>query len=341
LSISAAERTTFRLSVARRETPRALVVTGGCFVAITLVNALFGPSMAGYVFALNGAVAMLLLGSAALARTSLIPLGAWPWIAAVCALAMVTVGLIQVWRAPDGAAFAYVLLIVVAYAPLTLSWLPAVLAEVPMLLGCVLVARLWPPAEATDWMIASLGALAIGLALLWVRLHSIDELAELTAQVRVLATRDQLTGVLNRRGIEERVPVLAGLSDRVDEPVFLIFLDIVGLKRINDRRGHPAGDMALVVVADALCATVRSGDVVGRWGGDEFIVVGLGSTQDPDTFRERVLAYLRDAGADAPTATLDVSAGLAVSSPRMLDFESLVSRADEDMYRRRRAMRAS
>jgi diguanylate cyclase (GGDEF)-like protein len=335
LSISAAERTGFRLSVARRETPRALVVTGGCFVAITLVNALFGAPMAGLVFALNGAVAMLLLGSAALARTSLVPLKGWPRIAAVCALAMVTVGLLQVW-----AAFAYVLLIVVAFAPLTLSWLPAALAAVPMLLGCVLVARLWPPAEATDWMIASLAALAIGLALLWVRLHGIDELAELTAQVRVLATRDQLTGVLNRRGIEERVPVLAGLSDRLDEPIFLIFLDIVGLKRINDRRGHPTGDMALVGVADALGATVRSGDVVGRWGGDEFVVVGIGATQNPDTFRERVLAHVRVGGVDATNALLDISVGLAISSPRMLDFESLVSRADQDMYRRRRAVRA-
>ncbi len=337
MTLSAAGRGAFRLSVASRETPRALVVVGVCFVTITVVNAFFGPDMAMSTVFLNGVVALLLLGGAALTRQSWVPAVVTPWVAAGCALAMVTAGLIQVWRVPDGAAFAYVLLIVVAYSPLILAWAPTVTVAVPMILGCVLVSRQWPPAEATDWVIASVAAVAIGMALLGLRLRSISEMGELSARVEALATEDQLTGLLNRRGVERSVRGLVALADRQNLRVFAVFLDIVGLKRANDTRGHGFGDQVISMVADALTASVRSGDVLGRWGGDEFVVIGLGEPQDPDALALRVRDSIRVRGVALGAWPVEISVGSAIVGGPPVDVDALIAQADHDMYSRRRA----
>jgi diguanylate cyclase (GGDEF)-like protein len=330
----------FRTSVSKRETPRALAVTGVCFVAITAANALFGPPMGWSVLALNSAVALLLFGCAALSRVGFMKPGAWPWVAMLCAIALVGVGLMQVWRRPDGASFAYVLLIMVAYAPLTLAFIPAGIAGVPLIVGCFVVSREWPPTEATDWVIASLAAVAIGMSMLWLRLRSIDELAALTLEVRRLATRDQLTGTFNRHGLEDRVPEVEGTASRLGEPVFAVFLDIVGLKLINDRYGHAVGDKVIVAVAHAIGASVRSADVVGRWGGDEFVVLGVGVGQDAETFGARVLEQVRLRDIGVRTGPINVSVGTTTAAADALDFGQLIRRADEDMYSRRSVWRA-
>lgn len=340
MAISATEREAFRLSVAARETPRALAVTGGCFAAITLVNAAFGPPLALGVLLLNGLAVVFLLGAAALVRTPFMRAGAWPWVAAASAVAVVTVGQVQVWLSPDGASFAYVLLIVVAYGPLTLEWIPAAAAAVPMLVGCIVISRQWPPAAASDWVIASVAAVALGMTMLWIRLRSVNALADLSAQVGALATRDRLTGAFNRLGVEERIPALIGIAQRRQEPVFAMFLDIDGLKAVNDRDGHQAGDALITRVADALRAVVRGGDLVGRWGGDEFIVLGLGEAQHPDVFADRIVEHC-GAGTGAGVGKFQISIGAATFSGDGLDVADLIRQADEDMYTRRRARRAT
>jgi diguanylate cyclase (GGDEF)-like protein len=330
----------FRLSIASRETPRALAVVAVVFVTITVTNALFGPTMALTTVVLNGIVALLFVGGALVTHLSWVPIRATPWIAAVCALAMVTAGQVQVWLSPDGAAFAYVLLIVVAYSPLTLAWTPAVVAAIPMLVGCFLVARLWPPAQATDWGIASVAAVGIGMMLLGLRLHSINELGDLSARVETMATEDQLTGLLNRHGIERSVGELVALADREDRLVFAMFLDIIGLKRANDTHGHGFGDQVITVVADALKESVRRGDILGRWGGDEFLVLGIGQIQDPDALAQRVRASIARSEFASGPWPVEVSVGSAIIGEQHPDVNALIRRADDDMYTRRRARRS-
>ena len=339
VTIDVSERRSFRLTVAQRETPRAMAVTGGCFVAITALNASVGPPTPWGALVLNGIVAGLLLGGGWLIHSRRTPAWTCPWIAAVCALTMVVAGLVQVWLNPDGAAFGYVLIIIVAFAPLTLAWVPATTVAVPMLIGCVVVSRRWPSTAATDWDIASLAALAIGVSLLWLRLRSIDEAAELTSQVRALATRDRLTGILNRHGIDEHLPQLAGMARRARVSVLAMFVDIVGLKHINDEQGHLVGDAVIVTVARALAASVRSSDIVGRWGGDEFVVLGLGSGLQPEEFRNRLLDQFHASGVENTVGDLDVTVGMALMSADTLDTEALISHADADMYARRRVQR--
>jgi diguanylate cyclase (GGDEF)-like protein len=259
---------------------------------------------------------------------------------AVGALALVAIGQVQVWISPDDVGFVYVLLIMVLYPLLTMSWVPAATVAVPMLMGCVVVASGQYGLEAADWVIASLAAVSIGMALVWLRLRSADDLAEKTALVGLLATRDQLTGVLNRHGIEERVPELVGLAQRHREQVFAVFADVDGLKTVNDTFGHATGDSVLVATADAIRETVRAADLVGRWGGDEFIVLGMGRGEHADEVSDRIREAIRASGLDPKTWPGGVSVGMATASLQELDIEALIRHADADMYTRRRQRRA-
>ncbi|MDI1289025.1 MAG: GGDEF domain-containing protein [bacterium] len=341
MAVDAAGRAEFRLSVAARETPRALAVVGACFVIITVTNSLFGPPMALTTIVLNGLVALLLLAGALVTQRKSLPARATPWVAAGCALAMVTDGQFQVWRDPDGPAFAYVLLIVVAYSPLTLAWTPSLVVAVPMVVGSLAVARAFPPSQTTDWAIASVAAIAIGMSLLWLRLRSIAEAGELSARVQAMATEDHLTGLLNRHGVEQRIPSLAAsAAERRNEEVFAVFLDIIGLKRANDTHGHGFGDEVITIVADALKASVRSGDIVGRWGGDEFLVLGVGQAKDPDALAQRVRDCIESGETALGSWPVEFSVGSAMLGDRHAGVEALILEADHDMYTRRRSRRA-
>ena len=114
-------------------------------------------------------------------------------------------------------------------------------------------------AEATIW------ALALGLRL---RRQQEDR-----ARALELASHDPLTGLYNRRGfLEQALPVFS-TSTRSDRPLAVVMLDIDHFKRINDVHGHDAGDRTLVAVADQLRSACRLGDVVARWGGEEFVML--------------------------------------------------------------------
>lgn len=86
------------------------------------------------------------------------------------------------------------------------------------------------------------------------------------------SNHDTLTGLLNRRGLEEGIAYAAALVKRSKSPLSFLFMDMDGLKDINDNLGHGKGDEALKQVADAI-DKLRGIDIAGRWGGDEFLVL--------------------------------------------------------------------
>ena len=96
-----------------------------------------------------------------------------------------------------------------------------------------------------------------------------SELARVSAKVR----EDQLTGALNRRGLEEEYDRARAASDRRAEPMCIALLDIDNFKSLNDTHGHQAGDDALVHLAKVIKTTVRPTDVVCRYGGEEFVIL--------------------------------------------------------------------
>ncbi|WP_164886824.1 GGDEF domain-containing protein [Piscinibacter defluvii] len=186
------------------------------------------------------------------------------------------------------------------------------------------------------YVYASLAAVLLGLNLLWmvfVRLHR--QLAE-------LASRDALTRVLNRNGLDE---VLARhFAARSVQPLTLLQVDIDHFKRINDEHGHAAGDAALHAVAQALARAVRGSDFVARVGGEEFLVGCVGG----DAGTAAALAErLRDAVRSLALPTPDgrapmrctVSVGISQPCTSRAGWDAAWREADRALYAAKRAGR--
>ncbi len=145
-------------------------------------------------------------------------------------------------------------------------------------------------------------------------------------QLEELAHRDPLTGLLNRRGLETELS-RAPRDDRRDLAVVLIDLD--DFKRINDTRGHPAGDRVLVEVGRALGATQEPGELVARLGGDEFALVTRSGDELARARARELVAAL--AGADEVGDAVAASFGVAAGPPSTT-LDELLLRADRELY---------
>jgi diguanylate cyclase (GGDEF)-like protein/PAS domain S-box-containing protein len=163
------------------------------------------------------------------------------------------------------------------------------------------------------------------------------------AEVRSQSLCDELTGLYNRRGFLQLAREQLQLAEQTGRPALLFFVDLNGMKQINDRLGHDRGDQALVETAHLLRATFRGSDVLARLGGDEFVGLLLDtSTEQVPLFRERVQQELdmRNA-APGREFMLSVSLGAAVFDPRApATIEGLLAEADALMYEQKRQRRA-
>ena len=145
------------------------------------------------------------------------------------------------------------------------------------------------------------------------------------------AITDPLTGLYNRRHLEERLLEELGRASRHGQPLALLLIDLDGLKAINDLDGHEAGDIALRAVADSLRRGCRISDVAARHGGDEFAVLApLTAAPEALTLAARISTALKEHSSEAP---LSVSIGVtdnrngAVTQP-----ETLYAVADRALY---------
>lgn len=340
MTTTAESRAAFRLALAKHEAPRALGWTAATVGVLSLLNPLINPAGFTPTDLLHvGVFAVMVLGAVLAGRTWM-PAAASPWIVAVCALTVVGAFQFEVWSEPTALGVVYVLMAMLAYGPFTLSFGVMSAAAIPMMLGFAIAAEQWAPDDVARWIAAALAALLIGGVILRVRLQGIDALGELTETNRELATRDALTGAFNRRGVEERAPEIIALAGRQKAPVFVAFVDVDGLKAANDRFGHEFGDSVLTAVAQSVKATMRAADIVARWGGDEFIVLGIGRPLPPDVIEERLHGHIAGQGLDPAKWSGDVSIGVAMAEADEVQFIELVRAADVHMYQRRRTRRA-
>jgi diguanylate cyclase (GGDEF)-like protein len=154
-------------------------------------------------------------------------------------------------------------------------------------------------------------------------------------QVRQMAVLDELTGLNNRRGFVLVCQHLCQVANRNGRRLALLFLDLDGLKQINDGCGHAEGDRALVDTAQILVRTFRKADVLGRLGGDEFVVLLAEGTSDGadralERLRTNVDAFNRE---PARPYRLSVSVGLSWYDPAApAPVDSLIEQADRAMY---------
>jgi len=157
---------------------------------------------------------------------------------------------------------------------------------------------------------------------------------------RELALRDDLTGLANRRLLDEMLTAALARSRRSGDRLVLSYLDLDGFKAINDKHGHAAGDIVLREVARRLVSSVREADVVARVGGDEFIVLQECSLDGAECCRTRLDSVMAEPITIGDvTVRCGVSIGSATADAEM-DAAALVAAADAEMYRVKHARRA-
>jgi len=154
-----------------------------------------------------------------------------------------------------------------------------------------------------------------------------------------LSTRDELTGLLNRRGFFMTANPVATVAERTGREFVVFFADMDGLKEINDTHGHHAGDEAIRDAAWILGQTFRSADVVARIGGDEFAVLAPEAGPESLEIMLRRLAKWQDERNREPDRLFPVSlsvGGVAWNAGQPKTLEALLAEADAAAYRSKR-----
>jgi diguanylate cyclase (GGDEF)-like protein len=177
---------------------------------------------------------------------------------------------------------------------------------------------------------------------------SIRQAEEHRAELHHLATRDGLTGLLNRTAAFEAIGRDLARAERDGTVLMALYVDLDGLKALNDTYGHGAGDAAIRRTADVLAATTRRADVVARLGGDEFLVAGVVPAGAPGIAEVRALAdRVHRAITDARVrlegdveVPLRASVGVAVSGPGIATVAELIRAADDALYTAKRSGRS-
>ena len=163
---------------------------------------------------------------------------------------------------------------------------------------------------------------------------------QLITTLHGLAHRDELTGLYNRRGFLTLANQQLKLSRRMEVDLMLLYLDLDGLKVINDRHGHLEGDRALRQAATLIRDTFRASDITARLGGDEFAVLAIGiGTAKVESLVQRLQESLEVFNANGNCKyDLSLSVGATRFDPDSTDsIEELLARADDTLYTNKRS----
>ena len=158
-------------------------------------------------------------------------------------------------------------------------------------------------------------------------------------QMEELAHNDALTGLPNRRSVMTRMPQMVSLAARQGGKLAVLFVDLDGFKQVNDSHGHKLGDISLQQVAKRLSEDVRQSDLVGRIGGDEFVLL-LTDCQDQEsvgTIAQKIILRLSQPYvAQGIEMRIGASIGIAIFPDHALDVDALMVIADAAMYEAKR-----
>lgn len=210
-----------------------------------------------------------------------------------------------------------------------------VLTAVSVFLGLgALGWRVWRQDMDVHWII--LGNFWVCAFAIWAMAH-VYEFKRETMVIRLheMATRDPLTGLLNRRTLIETLNCVLSRARRRLEPVTIVYIDIDEFKLINDTQGHNRGDHILLTVAQAIRSGTRLEDYAFRLGGDEFCIVFASCTEShaKDIYARRIASTLHNL-----EEALSLSVGYVQADPSSeLSPEELIQQADQSMYNAKRA----
>lgn len=180
------------------------------------------------------------------------------------------------------------------------------------------------PLISTAWLVILIAIVAT--------LSGMSQLGFMIALVRT-AIRDALTGCFSRMSGMELLEIQFIIATRSGNPLSVVFIDLDNFKRVNDTFGHEAGDQVLIAAAERIRATLRTGDMLARWGGEEFILI-MPSTHCNDAIF--AIERLRAAGLGVQPDDKPVTASIGISErieDKIDDWKTLVEIADQRMYK--------
>ncbi|CAJ1768506.1 GGDEF domain-containing protein [Aeromonas salmonicida] len=177
----------------------------------------------------------------------------------------------------------------------------------------------------------------------------LQQLQQANNELSRQALSDPLTGLPNRRALMLELHRLFSLLKRTGHPLLISFIDLDGFKAINDTHGHDAGDLLLQTMAQQLAGALRSGDLLARVGGDEFVAVGMGPLSGEETVEAAVHCFQRrlfeQSQVQLPLASQvlnypGASVGVVAVDPASISIDDALRQADACMYAVKRQRRA-
>lgn len=195
-----------------------------------------------------------------------------------------------------------------------------------------------PSPGATAMLMQGFTSGVLVLFLLWAIGNVVASQARSATRFEREASTDPLTLLSNRRQMWRQLELEQERSERFGNTFCLAFLDLDFFKRVNDLHGHAMGDKVLTEVSQVLSAQTRTIDVVGRWGGEEFLLLLPGLTLEESKEAVERLRQVVSAHRFSDIGTLTVSAGVAAYVPT-LPLDDLLARADRALYRAKEAGR--
>ncbi len=153
------------------------------------------------------------------------------------------------------------------------------------------------------------------------------------AKLRQLSRKDPLTGLANRLFFTTQVEALLAVAKREDTKLSLIMIDIDDFKDVNDTCGHAEGDKVLTELSHTFTDTLRESDIIGRWGGEEFLIA-LPKTGESSALKvaEKIRRAVRNTIKTSNNELITISLGIATTQDSQVSFDTLVKRADEALY---------
>jgi diguanylate cyclase (GGDEF)-like protein len=190
-----------------------------------------------------------------------------------------------------------------------------------------------PPQYGNATFTSIIAAISIVLLLLLVwRINAMEQ------EIHDLTLRDDLTGLYNMRGFYLLAEQTLRLAQRAQVPFSVLFIDLDGLKQINDQLGHNTGSAYLAETGELVATTFREGDVKGRFGGDEFVVAGQFTMVGIEIAAQRLLNAVAERNINSPRRfPLSLSVGYVTADYYTQEtLKDLVTRADQAMYKEKR-----
>jgi len=191
------------------------------------------------------------------------------------------------------------------------------------------------------WIVfAVIATLALIVLLLFSRsLASRRRLETLSSELADAARTDTVTGLANRRSLEERLTQASAYANRYREPLSALMIDFDEFKRINDTCGHDAGDEVLRAVAECMRSIFRESDIFGRWGGDEFLAILPGAGLEAAGAAERLRAQVKALDVSSYGVSSPITLSVGCASATNVSPQDLLIAADSALYRAKRGGR--